>query len=127
MLKRFLLVLSTLVMSVAVLLTAAMDSLGEHTISFEEPFILMLSVGMVVVLFIPPLVLSFFHHIVIRVISGIYQCFIVFSFLGLLPIGFLIPNGGLIILVSVIGFLVSVVSVIVTFLDSKSRNVEVKA
>ena len=34
-----------------------------------------------------------FGSLVVRIISGVYQCFIVLTFAGLIPIGFLIPNG----------------------------------
>ncbi|UIN50758.1 hypothetical protein [Bacillus safensis] len=125
MLKRFLFIFSTLLMAIAVLFIAAKDSSGKNTISLEDPLPFMLSVGMVVFLFIPPLVMSFFDHIVVRVISGIYQCFIVFSFLVLIPIGFFIPNGGMTILISILGFLVSLSSMVVTFMRGHHKEKEV--
>lgn len=125
MLKRFFLVLLTLMMSIVVILVAAKDSPGDNVISFDEPMILMISIGIVLFLFIPPLAMSFFGNMVVRIISGVYQCFIVLTFLGMIPIGFLIPNGFLTILVSVLGTLVSIISVVVTlFID---RNKEVKS
>ncbi|MBL4963862.1 hypothetical protein [Bacillus halotolerans] len=125
MLKRFFLVLLTLMMSIVVILVAAKDSPGDNVISFGEPMILMISIGIVVFLFIPPLAMSFFGNMAVRIISGVYQCFIVLTFLGMIPIGFLIPNGFLTILVSVLGTLVSIISVVVTlFID---RNKEVKS
>ncbi|GMG77555.1 MULTISPECIES: hypothetical protein [Bacillus] len=125
MLKRFLFIFSTLLMAIAVLFIAAKDSPGRNTISLEDPLPFMLSVGMVIFLFIPPLVMSFFDHIVVRVISGIYQCFIVFSFLVLIPIGFFIPNGGMTILISILGFLVSLSSMVVTFMRGHHKEKEV--
>ncbi|MBD5027659.1 hypothetical protein GUF51_23845, partial [Xanthomonas citri pv. citri] len=92
-----------------------------HVISFDEPIILMISIGIVVFLLIPPLVMSFFGNLVVRIISGVYQCFIVFTFLGLIPIGFLIPNGFLTILVSIAGTLVSIASVAVTLCIGKNK------
>ncbi|KUP37637.1 hypothetical protein AU385_00800 [Bacillus halotolerans] len=125
MLKRFFLVLLTLMMSIVVILVAAKDSPGDNVISFGEPMILMISIGIVVFLFIPLLAMSFFGNMAVRIISGVYQCFIVLTFLGMIPIGFLIPNGFLTILVSVLGTLVSIISVVVTlFID---RNKEVKS
>lgn len=59
MLKRFLFIFSTLLMAIAVLFIAAKDSPGKNTISLDDPLPFMLSVGMVVFLFIPPLVMSF--------------------------------------------------------------------
>ncbi|MEC1414578.1 hypothetical protein [Bacillus safensis] len=125
MLKRFLFIFSTLLMAIAVLFIVAKDSPGKNTISLDDPLPFMLSVGMVVFLFIPPLVMSFFDHIVVRVISGIYQCFIVFSFLVLIPIGFFIPNGGMTILISILGFLVSLSSMVVTFMRGHHKEKEV--
>ncbi|MHC5563521.1 hypothetical protein ACYSN5_13345 [Bacillus spizizenii] len=123
MLKRFSLVFLTLIMSIIVLLVAGKDSPGDHVISFDEPIILMISFGIVIFLFIPPLAMSFFGNLVVRIISGVYQCFIVLTFLGLIPIGFLIPNGFLTILVSVAGTLVSIASVAVTLCVGKNKKV----
>ncbi|KXZ20513.1 hypothetical protein P4T89_20585 [Bacillus nakamurai] len=124
MLKRFFLVLLTLIMSIVVILAAAKDSPGDNVISFDEPRILMISIGIVVFLFIPPLAMSFFGNSVVRIISGVYQCFIVLTFLGLIPIGFLIPNGFLTILVSIAGTLVSITSVVVTLLIDRNKEVK---
>ncbi|MCP6683862.1 hypothetical protein [Bacillus nakamurai] len=124
MLKRFFLVLLTLIMSIVVILAAAKDSPGDNVISFDEPRILMISIGIVVFLFIPPLAMSFFGNSIVRIISGVYQCFIVLTFLGLIPIGFLIPNGFLTILVSIAGTLVSITSVVVTLLIDRNKEVK---
>ncbi|MEC0768512.1 hypothetical protein [Bacillus atrophaeus] len=124
MLKRFSLVLLTLIMSIVVILVAAKDSPGDNVISFDEPRILMISIGIVVFLFIPPLAMSFFGNMVVRIISGVYQCFIVLTFLGMIPIGFLIPNGFFTILVSVLGTLVSIISVVVTLLIDRNKEVK---
>ncbi|MCY9374839.1 hypothetical protein MOF34_06740 [Bacillus sp. T17B1] len=122
MLKRFSLIFLTLIMSIIVLLVAGKDSPGEHVISFDEPIILMISVGIVIFLFIPPLAMSFFGNLVVRIVSGVYQCFIVLTFMGLIPIGFLIPNGFLTILVSVAGTLVSIASVVGTLLIGRHKE-----
>ncbi|MEH6872758.1 hypothetical protein V7006_19965, partial [Bacillus safensis] len=91
MIKRFSLVLLTLMMSIVVMLVAAQNSPGDNVISFDQPRILIISIGIVVFLFIPPLVMSFFSNLIVRTISGVYQCFIVLSFLVLIQIGFFIP------------------------------------
>ncbi|OUL03591.1 hypothetical protein [Bacillus spizizenii] len=122
MLKRFCLVFLTLMMSIVVVLVAAKDSPGDNVISFDQPSILMISIGIIVFLFIPPLTMSFFGNLVVRIISGVYQCVIVLTFLGLIPIGFLIPNGFLTILVSVAGTLVSIASVAVTLCIGKNKK-----
>ncbi|MBK4205935.1 hypothetical protein EGI09_18995 [Bacillus subtilis] len=122
MLKRFCLVFLTLMMSIVVVLVAAKDSPGDNVISFDQPIILMISIGIIVFLFIPPLSMSFFGNWVVRIISGVYQCFIVLTFLGLIPIGFLIPDGFLTILVSIAGTLVSIASVAVTLCIGKNKK-----
>lgn len=124
MLKRFFLILLTLIMSIVLVLVAAKNSPGDNVISFDEPRILMISMGIVAFLFIPPLIMSFFSNFVVRVISGVYQCFIVLSFLGLIPIGFFIPNGFLTIVVSIAGTLISIFSVIVTLYIDKNKEVK---
>ncbi|MBU8788086.1 MULTISPECIES: hypothetical protein [Bacillus] len=124
MLKRFSLVFLTLIMSIFVVLAAAKNSFGDHAVSFDEPIILMISIGIVVFLFIPPLAMSFFGNLVVRIISGVYQCFIVLTFMVLIPIGFLIPNGFLTILVSIAGTLVSITSVAVTLLIGGNKEVK---
>ncbi|MCY7758275.1 hypothetical protein [Bacillus inaquosorum] len=124
MLKRFSLVCLTLIMSIIVVLVAAKNSPGDNVISFDEPIILMISIGIVVFLFIPPLVMSFFGNWVVRIISGVYQWFIFLTFMGLIPIGFLIPNGFLTILLSIAGTLVSITSVVVTLLIGKNKEVK---
>ncbi|ARD55162.1 hypothetical protein ACTHOS_17745 [Bacillus safensis] len=124
MIKRFSLVLLTLMMSIVVMLVAAQNSPGDNVISFDQPRILIISIGIVVFLFIPPLVMSFFSNLIVRTISGVYQCFIVLSFLVLIPIGFFIPDGFLTIVVSIAGTLVSVASLIVTLIIDRNKNVE---
>lgn len=116
MLKRFLFIFSTLLMAILVLFIASKNSPGKNTISLDEPILFILSAGMVIFFFIPPLVMSFFDQIVVRVISGTYQCFILLLFLGLIPISFLIPNGGLTFLVAILGCLLSLFSIIFTFI-----------
>ncbi|MEH7798818.1 hypothetical protein ABEW02_10870 [Bacillus safensis] len=124
MIKRFSLVLLTLMMFIVVMLVAAQNSPGDNVISFDQPRILIISIGIVVFLFIPPLVMSFFSNLIVRTISGVYQCFIVLSFLVLIPIGFFIPDGFLTIVVSIAGTLVSVASLIVTLIIDRNKNVE---
>ncbi|MEH7793998.1 hypothetical protein [Bacillus safensis] len=121
MIKRFSLVLLTLMMSIVILLVAAKNFPGDNVISFDQPHILIISIGIMVCLFIPPLVMSFFSHLIVRTISGVYQCFIVLSFLGLIPIGFLIPDF-LTIVVSVAGTLASVASLIVTLRIDRNKD-----
>lgn len=122
MLKRFFLVFLTLIMSIFAVFAAAEESPGDRVISFDEPLILLISLGIILCLFIPPFVMSFFGSLVVRIISGVYQCFIVLTFAGLIPIGFLIPNGFLTILAAVLGTLVSSASVAVTLFVGRKKE-----
>lgn len=126
MLKRFFLVFLTLIMSVFAVFAAAEEAPGDQVISFDEPMILLISLGIILCLFIPPLVMSFFGSLIVRIISGVYQCFIVLTFAGLIPIGFLIPHGFLTILAAVLGTLVSLASVAVTLFIGRNKDVKTK-
>lgn len=112
MLKRLTFVCVTLCVAIVATLVAARHSAG-NTISFEEPLSVYLAIGLIIFLFLPPLVLSFFEHPVLKIINVVYQSLIVFSFVGLIPVGFLIPNGSSTIIVAVLGTVASLASVIV--------------
>ncbi len=60
MLKRFFLVFLTLIMSIFAVFAVAEESPGDRVISFDEPMILLISLGIILCLFIPPFVMSFF-------------------------------------------------------------------
>lgn len=124
MVKRFSMVFLTMVLAIVALLLAAKHPTGPNTVSFDEPEILWLSMGMLVVLFLPPLILSFFNNLAVKVISAIYQAFIVLSFIVLIPIGFIVPSGGFwVSVIGVVGAIVSICSIIVTILVGlKKRN-----
>ncbi|MFC4402555.1 hypothetical protein [Gracilibacillus xinjiangensis] len=125
MFKRFFMVFLTMVLAIVALLLAAKHPTGPNTVSFEEPAALLISAGMLVVLFLPPLILSFFNNLAVKVISAIYQGFIVLSFLIMIPIGFIIPSYW-VIANAVAGAVVSIGSIIVTILVGlKKRNVAV--
>ncbi|KOP29064.1 membrane protein [Exiguobacterium sp. BMC-KP] len=113
MLKRLTFVCVTLCVAIVAVLVAARHSTG-NTISFEEPLSVYMAIGLIVFLFLPPLILSFFEHPVLKIVNVIYQSLIVFSFVGLIPVGFLIPNGSSTIIVAVLGTVASLASVIVT-------------
>ncbi|MGX9807875.1 hypothetical protein ACV3PA_11600 [Exiguobacterium acetylicum] len=113
MLKRLTFVCVTLCVAIVAVLVAARHSTG-NTISFEQPLSVYMAIGLIVFLFLPPLILSFFEHPVLKIINVIYQSLIVFSFVGLVPVGFLIPNGSSTIIVAILGTVASLTSVIVT-------------
>ncbi|WP_329470875.1 hypothetical protein [Exiguobacterium sp. 9-2] len=113
MLKRLTFVCVTLCVAIVAVLVAARHSTG-NTISFKEPLSLYIAIGLIVVLFLPPFILSFFENPVLKIVNVIYQSLIVFSFVGLIPVGFLIPDGSSTLIVAVLGTVASLTSVIVT-------------
>jgi len=124
MIKRLSMVFFTMVLAIIAALLAAKNPTGPNTVSFDEPVILLLSIGIIVVLFLPPLILSFFNHLAVKITSAIYQAFIVIGFLGLIPVGFLIPSFSVII-IGTLGTIVSICSIIITILVGlKERKLE---
>jgi|SRR5690625_1254012 len=115
MFTRVSMVFLTMVLAIIALFLATQHPTGPNTVSFDDPVSLLISLGMLVALFLPPLILSFFNHIAVKILSAIYQAFIVISFLILIPIGFLIPAFSIII-IGTLGAIISVCSILVTVL-----------
>lgn len=121
MIKRVSLVVLSMVLAVVTLLVAAQYAVGESVVSFDQPKTLSISVAIVVLLFLPPLFLSFFENGGVKIINAAYQSIIVLSFIGLIPMGFMTPNGSLlIVLTAVAGTLISMIS---TVMAVRTRNV----
>ncbi|ELK48493.1 hypothetical protein M662_15755 [Bacillus sp. SB49] len=114
MLKRFLPVCVLLLLAVSAALLAARNPTGPNTISYEEPMGLWLSIGMIVVLFLPPLILALFQSTIARVTSAVYQGIVVFSFLVIIPIGFFVPDQFSVGVAGVAGTAAGVWSIILT-------------
>src|SRR5690625_2202465 len=111
-----------MILAIITLFIAAKHPTGPNTVSYDEPVGLLLSLGMLVALFLPPLILSFFNHLAVKIISAIYQLFIVISFLTLIPVGFLVSIFSVIV-IGVVGSIVSICSIIVTILVGlKKKN-----
>src|SRR5699024_11796166 len=81
MAKRFLMLVFTLILAVTAILIAAIHPTGPNTVSYDEPAGLWLSIGMVVVLFLPLFLLSYFNHLVVIIIYALCQSIIVLCFL----------------------------------------------
>lgn len=114
MLKKFYMVFLTLLIAVGAVLLAARYPTGPNTVSYDEPAGLWISIGIIIVLFLPPLLLSLFSNRVVRNISAMYQAFIVISFLGIIPVGFLSPNNLGLSAIAILGVVVSIASIVVT-------------
>lgn len=124
MFKKFFLVLLTLIIAVVVALLAARYPTGPNTISYDEPVILWITIGMLVVLFLPPLILSLYHNRIVNIISAVYQSFVVIVFLAMIPIGFLFPEHVWVSILALLGAVVSIASVIVIL--KANSNIEIK-
>src|SRR5699024_10466576 len=113
MAKRYLMLVFTLVLAVSAILIAAILHTGPNSGSYDEPAGLWLSIGMLVVLFLPLLLLSYFNHLVVKIISALCQSIIVLSFLTLIPIGIIAPNGFWLSMIGMIGTIVSILRFVV--------------
>ncbi|KOP28963.1 hypothetical protein ADM98_08555 [Exiguobacterium sp. BMC-KP] len=122
MIRKVLLVFLAMCSAVAQLFIVSKNAVGDHVTSLEEPVAFRISVIMTIVLFLPPLILSFFNHSLINIINVVYQSFIVLTFIGLMPIGFMIPNGMMTTLFSFIGTILSVFSIWTIYKYLSSRT-----
>lgn len=122
MLKRVTSVFLVMCSAITMLFVASKNSVGKSSISLEEPGVFKISLMIIVGLFLVPLILSFFSNSVIKMMNIAYQSIIVLTFLGLIPIGFMIPNGITTIIVSVLGTLMSIISIVVLVLDKTIRS-----
>lgn len=119
MIKKILWVL--LMMGLALfIITLQINRLGEMTPEIQMT--LFMSLGIVVVLFIPPLIMSFFLNPIISYLNIAYQGVIAISFLGMLPIGFMIPNGMFTAIIALLGVGISSMSII-TILRTKELSI----
>ncbi|MBU7595186.1 hypothetical protein [Metabacillus halosaccharovorans] len=116
MVKRLSMLIIT-ILAIVALFFAAKNPTGPNTVSFDEPLNLLVSLGTLIVLLLPPVILSFFNHLVLNIIFAIYQAFIVLTFLGLIIVGFVIPSSW-IIAIGALGAIIGISSIVVTILDS---------
>lgn len=126
MLKRCSLVLITMGFAIAALLIAAQHSIGENAISYDQPMGLVISIGIVVFLFLPPLILSLFDNPIGTYINAAYQFFIVLSFIGMIPIGFMISNGFLMTVVSILGTITSAFTLFILLRNGTMQRSQVE-
>ena len=116
MVKRLSMMLVIMILAVITLFLAAKNPTGPNTVSFDEPQNFLTSLGTLIVLLLPPLILAFFNHVALNIISAVYQAFIVLTFLGVVIVGLVIPS----ILISIIGGLgtiVGIISIVMTLFD----------
>ena len=80
------------VLIIFTLLVCAKYSIGEHAISFEQPYELLLSIATILLLFLPALIFGIFKYTATGILSGIWQLFFAFIFImGGLILTFISP------------------------------------
>lgn len=121
MVKRLSMVLMIMILAIVALVLAAKNPTGPNTVSFDDPLNFWLSLGTLIVLLLPPLILSFFNHLVLNIISAIYQAFIVLTFLGIILVGFVIPSIWIIV-IGALGTIVGIGSIVVTIVEALKKG-----
>ncbi|MDY0409675.1 hypothetical protein ACFFIS_05645 [Virgibacillus soli] len=124
MYKRFLMVFLSLIIAVVAALLVARYPTGPNTISYDEPIGLWLSIGMIIVLFLPPLILSLLRNRVASIISAVYQAFVVISFLGMIPVGLLFPEHAVVSVVALVGAIVTISSVVLAVKTNSNKEMK---
>lgn len=122
MFKRFVMIFLTLLIAITAILLAASYPTGPNTISYDDPASLWISIGMVTVLFLPPLLLSVFNHFVVKIISAVYQGFIMIAFIGLILASLFTSAGASVTIAAVIGTIMSILSILVTIFVGSNKN-----
>ncbi|PKG22697.1 hypothetical protein [Niallia nealsonii] len=121
MVKRLSMVLMIMILAISALLLVAKNPTGPNTVSFDEPLNLLMSLGTLIVLLLPPLILSFFNHLALNIISAIYQAFIVLTFLGLIIVGFVIPSIWIIV-IGALDAIVGISSIVMTIFEGVKKG-----
>ncbi|MBY7141543.1 hypothetical protein KFZ56_00150 [Virgibacillus sp. NKC19-3] len=124
--------LSTMIVAFAALVITANTTPASDTVVLDEPTDMWSSIGKLMVLFLPPFILSLFKHSSVKIIAAIYQVFIILVFLGVILLGIIFSNGFHLSLSSggfwisalgVIGMIGSMVSIISTVRELKRNSV----
>jgi len=119
---RFLMPLLALIISIIAILLVARYPTGADAVSYDAPVGLYISIAMMIVLFLPPLILSLFNNRTVRIIFVNYQSFVVMIFLGISFIGLLDARHILVSFMGVLGALISIASILVTLKTQPSKG-----
>ena len=117
-LKRFGLLILMLIVSIVTLFVTAYYQRDVNTLSLNDPQVIQASIIIMVILFIPPILLSFFNHKFWRFISAIYQSMFFLGFIILVPTGVFSFNAVFISVASLVGAVISIWSIIITLPES---------
>ncbi|GAJ98938.1 hypothetical protein [Geomicrobium sp. JCM 19055] len=113
--------------AIGLILVIASEQLGPNGVSYTNPLHLIQTLGFISLVFVIPVILALFHQLVIRIISGIYQLFLVFVYLFVVLSMVIATDGILLILVSIICTLVCLTSAIVTFAVRTGRSKRIRS
>ncbi|WP_040981122.1 hypothetical protein [Oceanobacillus jeddahense] len=116
--KRLGLLVLTLIVSIIALFVTAYYQRDFNTLSLDDSQIIQASIIIMVILFIPPVLLSFFNHKFWRFISAIYQSMFFLGFIVLVPTGVFSFNAVFISIVSLVGAVISLWSIFITLPES---------
>ncbi|CEI83622.1 hypothetical protein J18TS1_04310 [Oceanobacillus oncorhynchi subsp. incaldanensis] len=116
--KRFVLLVFMLIVSIVTLFVTAYFQRDVNTLSLNDPQVIQASIIIMIILFIPPVLLSFFNHKFWRVISAIYQSIFFLGFIILVPTGVFSFQAVGISIVSLIGAVISLWSIFSTLPES---------
>lgn len=122
MFLRITMVFFTLILAIVAVLLAARHPTGTNAVSYEEPAGLLIVIGMVIILFVLPLILLLLHHRVAGIIFTVYKVFVAITFFGLIPIGFLFPQHIPVSIIAVIGFLVNIASILLVLITNENKE-----
>lgn len=112
--KRLSLLSILLIISILTLVFVAYIQRETNTISIYDPNVVKASIIMLVILFFPPMLLSFFDGRISRMISFYYQILFLLGFLILSPIGLFSFKGIPVTICAILGCIVSVKSLSIT-------------
>lgn len=118
MVKKVTIVLLMFVFALLVLLLADNYRVEVHTLTFDDLVALKRPIGILAAIFLPPVILSFCNNFFVNLITATYQSFILVAFLYLALIGVMFMDFHL-VGVAVSGAIVSICSIIVTYLEGK--------
>ncbi len=117
-LKRLGLLFLMLIVSIVTLFVTAYYQRDMNTLSLNDPQVIQASIIVMVILFIPPVLLSFFNHKFWRFLSAIYQSMFFLGFIILVPTGVFSFNAVFISIVSLVGAVISIWSIFITLPES---------
>lgn len=114
MFKKHSMIGITLIIAILTILIAARHPTGPNTVSYDDPLGLLISIGLVIILFMPIYLLTLSTRPMFKILCTICLLIVVLAFLGLIPIGLMFPEQLLVTIIAGLGVTTSGASIIVT-------------